>query len=94
MSKEYVMQLEANIQNLKRDNGLLKDIKNKQDKVLEIIYKKKVYIHLLQQCCDAESYNNYFIAKHGLDEFTERLLLTQEEYDLLTRYYNEHFCKW
>ena len=57
-----------------------------QEKMLEIINKKSVYIHLLQQCGDVESYNNYFITKYGLDEFTERLLLTQEEFELLKRY--------
>ena len=56
------------------------------EKVLSIINKKSVYIHLLQQCGDVESYNNYFITKYGLDEFTERLLLTQEEFDLLKRW--------
>ena len=42
MSKDYVffMQLEATIQNLRRDNTLLKEIKNKQEKALEIIKEK------------------------------------------------------
>ena len=65
------------------EQALLKAQEN--EKVLSIINKKSVYIHLLQQCGDVESYNNYFITKYGLDEFTERLLLTQEEFDLLKR---------
>ena len=40
MSKEYVMQLEATIANFRRDNDLLKDIKNEQEKVLSIIFEK------------------------------------------------------
>ena len=34
MSKDYVMQLEATIQNLRRDNQLLKEAKDKQEQVL------------------------------------------------------------
>lgn len=70
---------------LNNENAKLQNKCQEQEKVLEIINKKSVYIHLLQQCGDVESYNNYFITKYGLDEFTERLLLTQEEFDLLKR---------
>lgn len=44
MSKDYVMQLEATIENLRRDNALLKEMKNEQEKVLEIL---KPYLRLV-----------------------------------------------
>lgn len=56
---------------------------DKYEKFVDICRTKSVYIHLLQQCGDVESYNEYFINRYGLDEHTQRLLLTPEEFDLL-----------
>ena len=85
MSKDYVMQLEATIENLRRDNILLKEQATNYKKVLEIIKEKKVNIELLNASSSVEDYNNEVIRNYGYAFSTNRIL-TQEEFDLLKRW--------
>ena len=82
MSKDYVMQLEATIENLRRDNQLLKTKAQKEHKALEIIKKKNVNIKLLKASSTVEQYNDELIRVLGR-WFAEREFLTLEEFNLL-----------
>ena len=55
----------------------------KQEKVLEIIIEKDVDMYSLRRCETVEEYNIHFV----IDEYQK---LTQEEFDLLKRYFDEH----
>lgn len=81
MSREYVMQLEATIANLERDKVLLKEMKNEQDKVLEIL---KPYLRLV---------NNYLQAKMPLVDnnswINVKEITDKEELELLKRCLND-----
>ena len=85
MSKDYVMQLEATIENLRRDNSLLKEQATSYKKVLEVIKEKKVNIELLNASSSVEDYNNEVIRNYGYAFSTNRIF-TQEEFDLLKRW--------
>lgn len=54
-------------------------------KVLEIIKKKRVNVHILQECSNLEEYNEYSSMNWDDQKETEYYneLLTSEEYDLL-----------
>lgn len=72
--EEDIIHYKGTVDNLRRDNALLKDIKNKQEKVLEIIKEKYVEIYILFKSKNVEQYN--FNIRFGKK-------LTQEEFDTL-----------
>ena len=55
-----------------------------QEKVLEIIKEKDVDMYSLRRCKTSEEYNEHF----AIDEYQK---LTEEEFDLLKRCFNERF---
>lgn len=63
----------------KVEQALLKALE--QEKVIEIIFKKRVSMFLLKCCKDLESYN--------YSKFNHFEKLTQEEFNLLKRYQND-----
>ena len=75
MSKEYVMQLEATIANLRRDNVLLKDIKKKQEIILKILLKNRIDIEsfytMFVECNLDYKYYKEFYENYGLQQLTE-----------------------
>lgn len=75
MSREYVMQLEATIANLERDKVLLKEMKNEQDKVLEIL---KPHLRLVDNYLQANmsliDRDTWVIIKEITDEDELKLL--------------------
>lgn len=88
-NKTDIIHYKGTVDNLRRDNALLKDIKNEQEKVLKIIFEKKIVdIKWLKASRDYKEYNSKMLDIYDLSSF-----LTDEEYDLLKRYYNEHFYK-
>ena len=87
MSKDYVMQLEATIQNLRRDNALLKAKAQKEHKALEIIKEKNANMFGFKR--DIKQLGNRFTYKyyqsnlgnyHSGFDIQE---LTEEEFELL-----------
>ena len=76
-----IIHYKGTVDNLRRDNAILKEIKNEQEKVLEIIKKKEVNIQVFNQCEDVETYNNVYKKQKDRQ-------LTQEEFDLLKRCVN------
>ena len=76
-----IIHYKGTVDNLRRDNAILKDIKNEQEKVLEIIRKKEVNMQIFNQCEDVETYNNVYKKQKDRQ-------LTQEEFDLLKRWAN------
>lgn len=60
-------------------NKIMKKLQE-QDKVLEIIFEKKVDTRFLRDCKTVEEYNKY------CDDITDEKSLTEEEFDLLKRW--------
>ena len=87
MSKDYVMQLEAIIENLKRDNALLKEQSTNQKKVLGILKEKRVNVDLFwNDFVDNGFGYHYYLEKWYKYQSTDEQQLTEEEFDLLKRW--------
>jgi len=78
----------------KPEYGLYGTIKNyilksqEQEKVLDVIKKKKVNIDLLYASSSVEQYNDELVILYGM-WFVKDRQLTEEEFDLLKRYCDE-----
>ena len=77
--QEDIIHYKGTIDNLRRDNALLKDIKNEQEKVLDIAVKKGVDFDLLRTCNNEHEYNKEVC-------YSLQFMLTKEEFDLAKRY--------
>lgn len=81
-NKTDIIHYKGTVDNLRRDNTLLKEITNGQEKILKTLFEKRVNIYQL-------------IFMEGLDEYNSTKgkedQLTEEEYNLLKKYYNDRF---
>ena len=76
--EEDIIHYNGTVENLRRDNALLKDIKNNQEKALMVIFEKMVNILLLELAENVDEYNER-IVRNGQ--------LTEEEFNLLKRHF-------
>lgn len=83
-SEDTIYQFEKEYDTIKQ--ALLKS--QEQEKVLEIIKKKKINIDLLYASSSVEQYNDELVIIYGM-WFVKDRQLTEEEFDLLKRYCDE-----
>ena len=79
--KEDIIHYKGTVENLKRDNALLKEIKNKQEKVLNIMFENNVDIDFLKSADTFEEYNKLIKVKSAF-----AIDLAQEDFELLKRW--------
>lgn len=87
MSKDYVMQLESTIENLRRDNALLKEQTANHKKVLKTLQEKRVNIDLFwNDFVDNGFGYHYYLERWYKYQSTDKQKLTEEEFEVLKRW--------
>ena len=81
-----IIHYKGTIDNLKRDNALLKEIKKEQEKVLKIVFEKRVDLCILTDCDNVNEYNKSLGNFRPIED-----RLTYEEFELLKRYFEKIF---
>lgn len=89
-NKTDIIHYKGTVDNLRKDNALLKERTNGQEKVLEILFKKQVDLGWLWYCIyECVNSLNEYNKKMPIEKFK----LTEEEYDLIKRYYDKYSYK-